>query len=102
MTISGAVISFDGAPAPSITARQVSGEMIARQALHAVLKGTPFKYRFGGANMVVVNLRPDSGLDANAQAIELGTINLQDDSMAGYLENSTFVASKTNIPLISV
>ena len=46
----------------------------------------------------------DAGADANAQAIQLETINVQSDSggTTGYLANSTAVATKTNTPLINI
>ncbi|MBV9558152.1 MAG: TonB-dependent siderophore receptor [Pseudolabrys sp.] len=52
--------------------------------------------------MVAIHPRPDSGLDANAQAIELGTINVQGGSTDGYLATRTSSATKTDTSLRDV
>ncbi|MBV9557545.1 MAG: TonB-dependent receptor, partial [Pseudolabrys sp.] len=100
--ITGLVINVDQGLISSAAARPIHGDLTGRQALQAALAGTRFDYRYGGAALVAVVERPGSGLDANAQALELSTINVEATSQSGYVAKSTSVATKTDTPLIDI
>lgn len=73
----------------------------AKQYVHYLLATTVL---MAGCDLTGAAAQNAAGADANAQAIQLETINVQSDSSgtAGYLAPSTSVATKTNTPLINI
>jgi catecholate siderophore receptor len=73
----------------------------AKRYVHYLLATTVL---MAGCDLTGAAAQDAGGASANAQAIQLDTINVQSDSggAPGYLATSTSVATKTNTPLINI
>jgi catecholate siderophore receptor len=88
-----------------LNSRPVQGDMTARQAVAAALAGTGIRYRFTNAKTVALDLAKMKGFNANAQAADLPTIDVQgggSKNTVGYIATRTSTATKTDTPLINV
>lgn len=97
---SGIQLFFNARLAHGLRSPGVAGEMSPKDALDRLLDGTGLLYRFTNTTTVVV-FAPDNdkGLDANAQALTLETIEVSAEE-ASYVAATSGAGTKTNTPLI--
>lgn len=96
--ISGIRLAYDTRLTKGLATRGLSGRYTAQQALGKLLDDTKLTYRFTGERVVTILSR--TAANANAQSLELPTIDVRGDTEKGYVATNSGVGTKTNTPLL--
>lgn len=79
----------------------LSGRFTADAALRGLLASTPLSYELTGQRSVTI-YNPNAALNANAQSIQLDTINVdgRPNDVAGFVARRSSAGSKTDTPIL--